>query len=70
MPPRRTISIRPQAEYEALREGRSREKTVGYAAEYTRRAGVESTIAQAVRSHVARRTRYNGPRVQIRSATL
>lgn len=60
MPPRRTISIRPQAEYEALREGRAREKTVDYAAEYARRSGVEGTIAQAVRSHAARRTRYYG----------
>lgn len=60
MPPRRTISIRPQAEYEALREGRAREKTLDYAAEYARRAGVEGTIAQAVRSHAARRTPYFG----------
>ena len=59
-PPRRTISIRPQPEYEALREGRAREKTLDYAAEYARRAGVEGTIAQAVRSHAARRTRYFG----------
>lgn len=48
-PPRRTISIRPQAEYEALREGRAREKTLDYAAEYARSAGVEATSAPAVR---------------------
>lgn len=59
-PPRRTISIRPQAEYEALRDGRAREKTLDFAAEYARRAGVEGTIAQAVRSHAARRTPYFG----------
>jgi transposase len=60
IPPRRTISIRPQAEYEALREGRAREKTQDFAIEYARRAGVEGTIAQAVRSHAARRTPYFG----------
>ena len=59
-PPRRTISIRPQAEHEALRMGRAREKTADFAIEYARRAGVEGTIAQAVRSHAARRTPYFG----------
>ena len=44
-PPRRTISIRPQPEYEALRMGRAREKTLDFAAEYARRAGVEGAIA-------------------------
>jgi hypothetical protein len=58
--PRRTISIRPQVEHEALRMGRAREKTVDFATEYARRAGVERTIAQAVRSHAARRTPYFG----------
>ena len=43
-----------------MREGRTRGKTRDYAAEYARRAGVEGTIAQAVRSHAARRTSYIG----------
>lgn len=59
-PPRRAITLRPQAEYEALRVGRAREKTADFATEYARRAGVEGTIAQAVRSHAARRTHYIG----------
>ena len=59
-PPRRTITILPQAEHEALRMGRAREKTADFAVEYARRAGVEGTIAQAVRSHAARRTPYFG----------
>lgn len=60
LPPRRAITLRPQAEYEALRMGRAREKTADFATEYARRAGVEGTIAQAVRSHAARRTPYIG----------
>jgi hypothetical protein len=49
-PPRSTITIRPQAQHEALLAGRRREQTEGYATEYARRAGVEGTMAQGVRS--------------------
>ena len=59
-PPRRTISIRPQAQYEALQTGRAREQTAGFKTEYAKRAGVEGTIAQAVRSCEVRRSRYMG----------
>jgi transposase len=59
-PPRRTITIRPQAQHEALLTGRQREQTEEYAAEYARRAGVEGTIAQGVRSCDMRRSRYIG----------
>lgn len=57
---RRAITIRPQAQHEALRVGRHREQTTDFAAEYARRAGVEGTIAQGVRSCGVRRTRYVG----------
>jgi hypothetical protein len=60
LPPRRTITIRPQAQHEALLAGRQREQTAAYAVEYARRAGVEGTIAQGVRSHEMRRWRYCG----------
>jgi hypothetical protein len=60
VPPRRTITIRPQAQHEALLAGRQREQTEAYAAEYALRAGVEGTIAQGVRSHEMRRSRYFG----------
>jgi transposase len=59
-PPRRTITIRPQAQHEALLAGRQREQTEEFAKEYARRAGVEGTIAQGVRSHQMRQTRYFG----------
>jgi Transposase DDE domain len=58
--PRRAITIRPEAQHEALRVGRAREQTAGFAAEYARRAGVEGTIAQGVRSSRLRRTPYFG----------
>jgi transposase len=58
--PRRTITVRPQDQYEALRMAREREKTEAYAAEYARRAGVEGTLSQAVRRCGLRRSRYVG----------
>jgi transposase len=57
---RRTITVRPQDQYEALRAAREREKTDAYAEEYARRAGVEGTLSQAVRRCGLRRSRYVG----------
>lgn len=59
-PPRRTITVRPQAQYEALVAGRQREQSEEYKQEYARRAGVEGTIAQGVRSCGMRRSHYYG----------
>jgi len=57
---RRAITVRPEAQHEALRLGRAREQTAGFTAEYARRAGIEGTIAQGVRSSRLRRTPYFG----------
>ncbi|GJG88908.1 hypothetical protein tb265_45110 [Gemmatimonadetes bacterium T265] len=57
---RRAITVRPEAQHEALRVGRAREQTADFAAEYARRAGVGGTIAQGVRSGRLRRTPYLG----------
>jgi transposase len=57
---RRTITVRPQGQYEALRAAREREKTDAFAEEYARRAGVEGTLSQAVRRCGLRRSRYVG----------
>ena len=57
---RRAITVRPEAQHEALRLGRAREQTASFTAEYARRAGVEGTIAQGVRSSQLRRTPYFG----------
>jgi len=59
-PPRRTITLRPQAQHLALLEGRKREQTVQFKAEYAKRAGVEGTIAQSVRTGEVRHARYLG----------
>ena len=48
------------AQHEALRLSRAREQTASFTAEYARRAGVEGTIAQGVRSSRLRRTPYFG----------
>ena len=58
--PRRTITVRPHEQYEALRAAREREQTDAYATEYARRAGVEGTLSQAVRRTGLRRSRYVG----------
>ena len=59
-PPRRTITLRPQPQHQALLAGRQREHTPQFKAEYAKRAGVEGTIAQGVRSFELRRSRYLG----------
>jgi len=58
--PRRSLAIRPQAQYEALRQRRTEEESVAYAQEYARRAGIEGTISQGMRRAGMRRSRYIG----------
>jgi transposase len=64
--PRRTLTIRPQPQYQALQAARQREATEAFRAEYARRAGIEGTISRGVRGARLRRTRYVGlPRVHL-----
>lgn len=58
--PRRTLTIRPQPQYQALRAARQREATTAFQADYARRAGLEGTISRGTRSTRLRRTRYIG----------
>jgi transposase len=58
--PRRTITIRPERQYQALQAARQREATDAFRAEYARRAGIEGTISRGTRSARLRRTRYIG----------
>src|SRR5579885_1543341 len=58
---RRSLAIRPRAQYEALRERRAQEDTATFAAEYARRAGIEGTFSQGVRAFGLRRAKYIGP---------
>jgi transposase len=57
---RRSITVRPRDQYEALQAARSRELSEEYRAEYNRRAGVEGTISQGVRACGLRQSRYVG----------
>ncbi len=56
----RTISLRPQAEYETLKRARDRQETDEFKINYKKRAGIEGTISQGTRSFELRRSRYLG----------
>jgi transposase len=58
--PRRTLTIRPRRQYQALQAARQREATDAFRVEYARRAGIEGTISRGTRSTRLRRTRYRG----------
>src|ERR1700692_160239 len=57
---RRTVTIRPKEQYDALQERRKQEATPDFKALYAIRAGVEGTISQGVRTMGLRRSRYIG----------
>jgi transposase len=56
----RSLTLRPQAQHEALQVARARQKTDAFKARYAVRAGIEGTLSQAVRVFDLRRTRYIG----------
>jgi transposase len=57
---RRTLTLKPYALHEALRQGRQRERTAEYKAEYRKRSGIEGTISQGVRAFGLRQSGYIG----------
>jgi transposase len=57
---RRTVTIRPDGQYQALVAARQREATDTFRHEYARRAGIEGTLSQGVRTCGLRRSRYVG----------
>lgn len=57
---RRSITLRPEHQHQALVAARNREASEDFAAEYNKRAGVVGTISQAVRVMHLRRSRYIG----------
>jgi transposase len=59
-PPRRTITVYPEAQHKALTAARERQHTDAFAEQYARRAGVEGTISQGTRAFGLRQTRYIG----------
>jgi len=58
--PRRTITVRPREQYEALKAARERQSTAAFAQEYARRAGIEGTLSYGIRTCGLRRSRYIG----------
>ncbi len=56
----RGLTFRPQARYLALQSARERQRTEAFKEAYAIRAGIESTISQAVRVSDLRQARYFG----------
>ncbi|MEV5427951.1 transposase [Streptomyces sp. NPDC052701] len=56
----RRVTLRPQAEYEAIQQARAQEDTQEWKEQYAHRAGVEGTISQGVRAFGPRRCRQHG----------
>jgi transposase len=56
----RQLTVRLQAYHEALQAARHRQETTEFKAQYTLRAGVESSLSQGVRRFDLRRSRYLG----------
>jgi transposase len=57
---RRLLSLRPEAQYKALQTARQQTLTEDYQTEYARRAGVEGTLSEGIRTHGLRHARYVG----------
>jgi len=58
--PRRTITVRADAEFHALQAAREREGTAAFAAAYAKRAGIEGTLSRGIRTCRLRQLRYIG----------
>ena len=56
----RQITVRPREQHEALQAARLRQMTESFRKEYGKRAGIEGTISQAVRTSDVHRSRYIG----------
>jgi len=58
--PRRTITVRAEAEFHALQAAREREGTAAFAAAYAKRAGIEGTLSRGIRTCRLRQLRDIG----------
>ncbi len=56
----RWLTVRPQADHEALQTARQAQDTDTFKAQYAARAGIEGTISQGTRACDLRRARYTG----------
>lgn len=56
----RQLTVRPQAQHEAIWNARQRQETAEFKATYALRAGIESCLSQGTRRFEMRRSRYIG----------
>ena len=56
----RQLTVRPQAQHEAIQAARQRQQTAAFKAQYAQRAGVEGTHSQAIRRCGLRQSRSIG----------
>jgi transposase len=56
----RQLTVRPQAQHEAIRAARQHQETAAFKAQYAQRAGIEGTHAQGIRRCGLRWARYRG----------
>ena len=56
----RQLTVRPQAQHEAIRAARQHQETAAFKAQYAQRAGIEGTHTQAIRRCGLRWARYRG----------
>ncbi len=56
----RTVTLRPQAQHQAIQAAREKQQTPEFQEQYAKRAGVEGTISQGTRTFGLRRCRYRG----------
>jgi transposase len=56
----RQLTVRLQTHHEAIQTARQRQETAAFKAQYTLRAGVESSLSQGTRRFDLRRSRYMG----------
>jgi transposase len=54
------LTLRPQAQYEAIQATRLQKTTQEFKTRYAIRAGIEGTLSQGVRAFDLRRSRYIG----------
>lgn len=58
--PRRTLTLRPQEQYEAIQAGRAQQQTRAFRHRYRRRAGIEGSFSQGNSRSDLRHARYWG----------
>jgi transposase len=56
----RQLTVRPQAQHEAIQAARQHQETAAFKAQYAQRAGIEGTHAQGIRRCGLRWARYRG----------